>query len=91
MIIQFPTNQINTRREIQFCTKRLAELQAAGDEIAARIKQMEQDAIQGASDYYQISTEALFLFTRLQELQEALESKEESPELPFPIEQLELF
>lgn len=91
MILQFPTAQINIRREIQFCQGRLADLQAAGDEIATRIKQMEKDAIQGANDYYQISTEALFLFTRIQELQAALESKVSPPQLPFPIEQLELF
>lgn len=91
MILQFPTHQINTRREIAFIQARIAELQQHGDTIATRIKEIEQEATQGAADYYQISTEALFLFARLEELQSTLEKRIPSPPLPYPIEQMELF
>ena len=90
MILQFPTHQINTRREITFIQARIAELKQHGDTIAERIKEIEQEALQGAQEYYQISTEALFLIARLEVLQESLNTRQPSPPLPYPIEQLEL-
>ena len=91
MILQFPTHQINIRREIAFLQRRIQELQQHGDKIAERIKEIEQEALQGAADYGQISTEALFLFARIEELQASLEARQPSTPLPYPIEQLELF
>lgn len=91
MILQFPTHQLDTRREIAFVSESLGRLKLEADEIHDRIKKMEVEALSSAQKYFELTTEILFLHARLVYLQGALAEKEPPQRGPYPIQQLELF